>query len=57
VANKITRANAGGRRQLPIRTRLAARIAQFCRWAVSRGSIPSNESWGSVAKFSTIAGR
>jgi hypothetical protein len=31
--NKITGANAGGPCQLPIRTRRAARIAQFCRWA------------------------
>jgi hypothetical protein len=29
--NKVTGANAGGRRQLPIRTRRAARVAQFCR--------------------------
>ncbi len=29
TANKITGANAGGRRQLPIRTRWAARVAQF----------------------------
>ena len=31
-ANKITGANAGGRRQLPLRTRRAARVAQFWRW-------------------------
>jgi hypothetical protein len=31
-ANKFTRANAGGLRHLPIRTRRAARIAQFRRW-------------------------
>jgi hypothetical protein len=31
--NKVTGANAGGRRQLPMRTRWAARVAQFCRWA------------------------
>jgi hypothetical protein len=29
--NKITGANAGGRHQLPMRTRWAARVAQFCR--------------------------
>ena len=31
LPNKITGANAGGPRQLPIRTRWAARVAQFCR--------------------------
>jgi hypothetical protein len=31
--NKITGANAGSPGWLPIRTRWAARIAQFCRWA------------------------
>jgi len=31
--NKITGANAGGPRQLPMRTRWAARVAQFWRWA------------------------
>ncbi len=31
--NKITGANAGGPRQLLIRARWAARIAQFWRWA------------------------
>jgi hypothetical protein len=30
--NKITGANAGGPRQLPVRMRWAARVAQFCRW-------------------------
>ena len=30
-ANKITRPNAGGPRQFPIPTPLAARIGQFCR--------------------------
>jgi hypothetical protein len=30
--HKITGANAGGPRQLPMRTRRAARVAQFCRW-------------------------
>jgi hypothetical protein len=30
-ANKITGANAGGPRQLAMRTRWAARVAQFCR--------------------------
>ena len=30
--NKITGANAGGPRPLPMRTRWAARVAQFCRW-------------------------
>ena len=29
--NKITGANAGGPRQLPMRTRWTARVAQFCR--------------------------
>ena len=31
--NKITGANAGGPRRLPMRTRWAARVAQFGRWA------------------------
>ena len=31
--NKITGANAGGLRQLPVRTRWTARVAQFWRWA------------------------
>jgi predicted esterase len=31
--NKVTGANAGGPRQLRIRTRWAARVAQFCRYA------------------------
>ena len=30
--NKITGPNAGGPRQFPIRTQLAARFGQFCRW-------------------------
>jgi hypothetical protein len=30
--NKITGANAGGPEQVPLRTRSAARIAQFRRW-------------------------
>ena len=34
TANKITGANAGGPRWLPIRTRWAARIAQFWCWAI-----------------------
>jgi hypothetical protein len=34
MPNEVTRANAGGRRRLSIRARWAARIAQFCRWAV-----------------------
>ena len=33
LPNKVTGANAGGPRQLPMRTHWAARIAQFCRWA------------------------
>ena len=33
--NKITGANAGGLRQLPIRTRRAARVAQFRRSAAA----------------------
>jgi hypothetical protein len=33
--NKITGVNAGGPRRLPIWTRWAANIAQFCRWATS----------------------
>ena len=32
-AHQITGANAGGSPRLPNRTRWAARIAQFCRWA------------------------
>lgn len=31
MPNQITGANAGGRRQLPMRTRSAARVGQFCR--------------------------
>ena len=31
MPNKITGANAGGQHQLPMRTRWAARVAQFCR--------------------------
>jgi hypothetical protein len=34
--NKITGANAGGPHQLAIRTRRAARVAQFYRWAKVR---------------------
>ncbi len=30
--NQITGANAGGPRQLPVRTHWAARIAHFTRW-------------------------
>ena len=33
MANEITGANAGGPRQLPMRTRWAARVAQFWRSA------------------------
>jgi hypothetical protein len=33
MPNKITAANAGGLRRLPIRTPWAARIAEFCRSA------------------------
>ena len=32
MANKITRANAGGPRQLALWTRWAARVVQFLRW-------------------------
>ncbi len=32
-AHKTTRPNAGGPRQLPVRTPLAARVGQFRRWA------------------------
>jgi hypothetical protein len=31
MPNKITSANAGGPRRLPIRAPFAARIAEFCR--------------------------
>ena len=34
MSNKITGANAGGPRQLPMRTRWAARVAQFCRYGL-----------------------
>ena len=34
--NQITGPNAGGPRQSPIPTPLAARVGQFCRWAVTR---------------------
>ena len=33
TANKITGPNAGGPRQLPVRTRSTARVAQFWRSA------------------------
>ena len=39
--NKITGANAGGPRLLPMRTRWAARVAQFWRW-LSHG-LPQNK--------------
>src|SRR5947207_2368913 len=35
VSNKITGANAGGPRQLPMRTRWAAHVAQFWRSVMS----------------------
>jgi hypothetical protein len=35
-SNKITGANAGGRRPLPIRMPWAARIAQFSRYALRK---------------------
>ena len=35
LPNKITGANAGGSGQLPMRTRWAARVAQFWRWAIT----------------------
>ncbi len=35
LPNKITRANAGGPRQLPMRTHGTARVAQFWRWAAT----------------------
>ena len=38
MPNKITGPNAGGLRQLPIPTSLAARVGQFCRWAAERAS-------------------
>jgi hypothetical protein len=34
MPNKITGPNAGGPRQFPIRTPLAARVGQFWRWAL-----------------------
>src|SRR5437660_12700650 len=40
LPNKITGANAGGPRQLPTRTRWAARVAQFCRYGSMRHIIP-----------------
>jgi hypothetical protein len=42
TANKTTGVNAGGRRQLPMRTRWAARVAQFCRSAAHRA--PNNNT-------------
>src|SRR6266404_5909655 len=47
-ANKIDGANAGGRRRLPIRTRWAARIAQFRR---------SPNMQGELAKFDALKGQ
>jgi hypothetical protein len=35
--NKITGANAGGPRQFPVQARWTARVAQFRRYAESRG--------------------
>jgi hypothetical protein len=40
--NKITGANAGGPRQLPMRTRWAARVAQFWRSATGDGFLINN---------------
>ena len=37
--NKITGANAGEPRQLPMRTRWAARVAQFGRWAARKEAL------------------
>ena len=54
--NQITPADGG----MPLRLASVAQwpaAAEFSRWAVSRGSLPGNESWRAVAKFSTIAGR
>ena len=39
-ANKITGPNAGGPRQFPIRTPMAARVGQFYRSAISEFKIP-----------------
>jgi hypothetical protein len=36
TANKVTGPNAGGPRQFPIRTPLAARVGQFWRWLNGR---------------------
>ena len=48
--NKITGANAGGPRQLPMRTRWAARVAQFGRWANEKAyDIPADLGTGSLA--------
>ena len=33
--NKVTGPNAGGPRQLPMRTSLTARVGQFCRWPIA----------------------
>ena len=38
--NQITEPNAGARRQLPVRTRWAARVARFYRWAQERRVFP-----------------
>jgi len=55
LPNKITGANAGGPRQLAMRTRWAARIAQFWRWATSRvmEQKHTGRRWirGSIAAF------
>ena len=42
VPNKITGANAGGRRPLPMRTRWAARVAQF--WRAGSSGVTMNLS-------------
>jgi hypothetical protein len=44
MPNKITGANAGGPRQLAIRTRWAARVAQFCRSACKNLERMTNEA-------------
>lgn len=62
--NEITGANAGGPRQLAIRMRWAARIAQFCRYengsfGRNRGFTGENGGVGAVgvAQVGRILGR
>ena len=58
-SNQITGPNVGGRRQLAMRTRWAARVGQFWRWArevVAHESHESHEGQRDVARAGTLDG-